>query len=83
MSPMELDGYLTGVIVSPDLLLPSKWLDGIWGEEEPTFDNIDQAVDGKSDRTTTGVNIAPFVPMSASLRPPSRSCLFHANSWLG
>jgi uncharacterized protein len=43
MSPMELDGYLTGVIVSPDLLLPSKWLDGIWGEEEPTFDNIDQA----------------------------------------
>ena len=37
---MELDGYLTGVIVSPDLLLPSRWLDGIWGENEPTFDAL-------------------------------------------
>jgi uncharacterized protein len=42
MSPMELDGYLTGVVVSPDLLLPSRWLDGIWGENEPTFDSLDQ-----------------------------------------
>lgn len=39
---MELDGYLTGVVVSPDLLLPSRWLDRIWGENEPTFDNLDQ-----------------------------------------
>jgi uncharacterized protein len=42
MSPMELDGYLTGVVVSPDLLLPSRWLDMIWGENEPTFDGLDQ-----------------------------------------
>ncbi len=42
MSPMELDGYLTGIVVSPDLLLPSRWLDGIWGENEPTFDGLDQ-----------------------------------------
>jgi uncharacterized protein len=42
MSPMELDGYLTGIVVSPDLLLPSRWLDRIWGENEPTFDNLDQ-----------------------------------------
>ena len=42
MSPMELDGYLTGIVVSPDLLLPSRWLDRIWGENEPTFDGLDQ-----------------------------------------
>jgi uncharacterized protein len=42
MSPMELDGYLTCIIVSPDLLLPSRWLDRIWGENEPTFDGLDQ-----------------------------------------
>lgn len=42
MSPMELDGYLTGIVVSPDLLLPRQWLDGIWGQDEPTFDNLDQ-----------------------------------------
>jgi uncharacterized protein len=42
MSPVELDGYLTGVVVSPDLLLPSRWLGGLWGEDEPVFDSQDQ-----------------------------------------
>jgi uncharacterized protein len=42
MSPMELDGYLTGIVVSPDLLLPSHWLDRIWGQDEPAFDSLDQ-----------------------------------------
>ena len=42
MSPMELDGYLTGIVVSPDLLRPSHWLDRIWGEDEPAFDSLDQ-----------------------------------------
>ncbi len=42
MSPMELDGYLTGVVASPDLLLPSRWLNRIWGENEPAFDDLDQ-----------------------------------------
>jgi uncharacterized protein len=39
---MELDGYLTGIVVSPELLLPSRWLHRIWGENEPTFDSLDQ-----------------------------------------
>jgi uncharacterized protein len=42
MSPMELDGYLTGIVVSPDLLLPSRWIDRIWGEDEPIFDGFDE-----------------------------------------
>lgn len=42
MPPMELDGYLTGVVVSPDLLPPSDWLAGLWGENEPHFDSQDQ-----------------------------------------
>jgi IS66 C-terminal element/Transposase IS66 family len=29
MTPMELDGYLIGIVVSPDLLPPSRWIDGI------------------------------------------------------
>jgi Uncharacterised protein family (UPF0149) len=33
MSPMELDGYLTGIVVSPDLLVPSRWLARILGRE--------------------------------------------------
>jgi uncharacterized protein YecA (UPF0149 family) len=30
----ELDGYLAGVLVCPDLIPPSEWLPGIWGEDE-------------------------------------------------
>jgi uncharacterized protein len=44
MSPLELDGYLTGVIVCPQPrpIMPSTWLVGLWGEEEPVFDNDEQ-----------------------------------------
>lgn len=33
----ELDGYLAGVVVCPELMMPSEWLDGIWGGEGPIF----------------------------------------------
>lgn len=41
LSPLELDGYLTGVIVTPQStpILPSQWLPGLWGDEEPIFDD--------------------------------------------
>jgi uncharacterized protein len=39
MPPVELDGYLTGIAVSPDLLLPSRWLGRLWGDDEPLFDD--------------------------------------------
>jgi uncharacterized protein len=40
-SPLELDGYLTAIIVTPqaDPILPSKWIAGLWSEEEPIFDD--------------------------------------------
>ena len=43
MSPIELEGYLTGLVVAPDLIPPSLWLSGIWGSEEPVFDSSAQA----------------------------------------
>lgn len=33
----ELDGYLTGLIVSPDLVPQSQWLKPIWGDAPPEF----------------------------------------------
>lgn len=33
----ELDGFLAGLVVSPDLILPSEWLPVIWGTEGPVF----------------------------------------------
>ena len=32
MRPLELDGFLTGIIVSPDLILPNEWVHETWGE---------------------------------------------------
>jgi uncharacterized protein len=38
MSALELDGYLTGVVVAPSLIAPSRWLLGLWGDEEPDIE---------------------------------------------
>ena len=35
MGLSDLDGFLTGIVVGPELLLPSEWLPVIWGGEEP------------------------------------------------
>ena len=42
MRPVELEGYLTGLVVAPDLIPPSLWISGLWGEEEPVFDSTEQ-----------------------------------------
>jgi uncharacterized protein len=41
----ELDGFLTGVIVCPELIMPGEWLPQIWGVEdgESVFENSGQA----------------------------------------
>ena len=37
----DLDGFLTGIAVGPELILPSEWLPLIWGGEAPEF--VDEA----------------------------------------
>ena len=32
-----LDGFLTGIAVGPELILPGEWLPVIWGSEEPVL----------------------------------------------
>lgn len=39
----DLDGFLTGIAVGPDLVLPSEWLPLIWGGDAPEFANEDEA----------------------------------------
>jgi uncharacterized protein len=38
----QLDGFLTGIVVSPDLITPGRWIPLIWagdeGDGEPEFD---------------------------------------------
>ena len=39
----DLDGFLTGIAVGPELVLPSEWLPLIWGGETPEFADEDEA----------------------------------------
>ena len=42
MSLAELDGYLAGSIVCPEMIMPSEWLSGIWGDEG-AFEDVEEA----------------------------------------
>ena len=39
----ELDGFLAGVIVCLDTIMPSEWMPVVWGDEGPVFDDVKQA----------------------------------------
>lgn len=40
----ELDGFVAGLIVCPDPILPSEWLPVVWGgDEKPPFESGEQA----------------------------------------
>jgi uncharacterized protein len=38
-----LDGFLTGIAIGPEAVMPSEWLPHVWGGEEPVFDDPVQA----------------------------------------
>jgi uncharacterized protein len=41
----ELDGFIAGLLVCPDLIKPGEWLPIVWGQNsdnpQPAFDNLD------------------------------------------
>jgi len=44
MQLCDLDGFLTGLAVGPEMIMPSEWLPAIWGEDgEPEFADEDEA----------------------------------------
>jgi yecA family protein len=43
MGISDLDGFLTGIVVGPELVLPGEWLSRIWGGESPRFKSTKQA----------------------------------------
>lgn len=32
MTLSELDGYVTGILACPEMIVPSEWLPHVWGE---------------------------------------------------
>jgi uncharacterized protein len=43
MGLSDLDGFLTGIVVGPELILPGEWLPVIWGGDSPKFKNAQEA----------------------------------------
>lgn len=41
----ELDGFLTGVLVCPDLIMPGEWLKSVWGSDESGVAPFDDPLD--------------------------------------
>ena len=41
----ELDGFLTGVLVCPDLIMPGEWLQNVWGSDEGGVAPFDDPAD--------------------------------------
>lgn len=41
----ELDGFLTGILVSPDPIMPSEWLTVVWGSDDGETAPFDDPLD--------------------------------------
>jgi uncharacterized protein len=61
MGLSDLDGFLTGVVAGPELILPSEWLPVIWGGEEPEFETEDEM------RTVLGTIMGRYNEIAACL----------------
>ena len=46
LSLEALDGFLSALIIGPDLVMPSEWLPFVWGEDAPEWENGEQAQSG-------------------------------------
>ncbi len=39
----EFDGFIAGIAVCPDLIMPGEWLPAVWGSDGPIFDSEREA----------------------------------------
>src|SRR5215211_8396661 len=44
MGLSDLDGFLTGVVVGPEVIMPSEWTRVVWGGEGPDFESMEEAL---------------------------------------
>jgi uncharacterized protein len=47
----DLDGFLSGIAVGPELVLPSEWLPLVWDGEAPEFADESEAKGHRAART--------------------------------
>jgi uncharacterized protein len=69
----DLDGFLTGIAVGPELILPSEWLPLIWGGEAPEFADEAEA------RTILGIIMARYNEILRQTADDTLEPVFWAN----
>ena len=45
MTLSELDGYVTGILACPDMIMPSEWLPNVWGETGKKNNSVQKAAE--------------------------------------
>src|SRR5512132_1995115 len=43
MQLSDLDGFLAGIAIGPELIMPSEWVPVIWGGAEPELESMEEA----------------------------------------
>lgn len=43
MGLSDLDGFMTGIAVGPEVIMPGEWLPRVWGGDTPVFESAEQA----------------------------------------
>ncbi|MEQ9587356.1 MAG: UPF0149 family protein [Parvibaculaceae bacterium] len=65
----ELDGFLTGLLVCPEMILPSEWLPVVWGGDGPVFEDQTEA------NEILGLIMALYNDIASRLKRPSQYML--------
>jgi uncharacterized protein len=85
MGLSDLDGFLTGLVVGPETIMPSEWLPVIWGGESPVYDNLEEAqtilaaIMGRYNEIARGLDADPEVVAPVFLEDRDGSVI--AESW--
>jgi uncharacterized protein len=65
MGLSDLDGFLTAIVIGPEIIMPSEWVPTIWGDEEPEFQSTAHAetiiglIMGRYNEIATGFSADP------------------------
>lgn len=67
MCVSELDGYVAGLLLCPEMIMPSEWLPEVWGlDDEPEFASMEQA------QATIGAVMAHYNRVAENLSTRNR-----------
>jgi uncharacterized protein len=67
MCVSEFDGFIAGLLLCPEMIMPSEWLPEVWGSDgEPAFDSMKQA------QETIGAVMAHYNRVAECLANPAK-----------